>query len=229
MNQLLIVLFPILIADIINPVLLGGTIYTLGSRHPYVNTIAMLLSFLVTYFIAGLIIAVGLETFINEFHIPLYFDYILELIVAGLLFYFAWKQYRQGDQHPEEKLKHEKGMSAWKAIVLGIQVNIVGLTFAIPYLAAIDQILKADINVVATFSVLLLYNILYVLPFALLIIIRRIYHSESQAIFKTINQWMHWIYVKWMPVIFILLGILLVEDAVSFLIGYREYSFMSLI
>ena len=229
MAQLLIILLPILIADVINPVLLGGTIYTLGSRHPYVNTVAMLLGFFVTYLIAGLIIAVSLETLIDTFHIPLYFDYILELIVAGLLFYFAWKQYRQGDQHPEKKLKHDEKMTLWQSIRLGIQVNVVGLAFAIPYLAAIDQILKVEISVTATFFVLLLYNIVYVLPFALLIVIRRIYHSESTAIFETINLWMHRVYEKYMPIIFLMIGILLVEDAVSYLLGYREYSFLSLI
>nr|NGX57465.1 hypothetical protein [Chlamydiota bacterium] len=110
MAQLLIVLLPILIADMINPVLLGGTIYSLGSRHPFINTFAVLLSFFVTYFLAGLIIAVSLETLTDYFHIPHYFDYILELIVAAALFYFAWKQYRAGDQHPEEKLKRNEGM-----------------------------------------------------------------------------------------------------------------------
>jgi len=229
MGQLLLILIPFLIADIINPVLLGGAIYTLGSRHPYQNTWAMYLSFLVTYLISGLIIAVGIELLTAAFEIPLYYDYILELFIAALLFYFAWKQWKVGDQHPEKKLDHEVGMGVWDSLVLGLQINLVGLPFAIPYLGAIDQILKAEISPFLTFFVLLLYNIAYVLPYTAMIAIRRIYHSESAEIFKSINLGMHRIYAKYMPWIFLILGFILIEDAVSYLIGYREYSFLRIL
>jgi len=229
MIQILIILFPLLIADMINPVLLAGTIYGLGTKHPFRNTMAIILSFFVTYLISGLIIAIALETLEDYFHLPPYFDYILELIVAALLFYMAWNMFKKGDQHPEQKLKHEVGMTITEALVLGLQINIVGLAFALPYLAAIDQILKAEIGPTTTLFVLLLYNALYVLPYSLLIVVRIIYQKESDPVFNKINNWMHRIYAKYMPWIFLIIGILLVEDAVSFLIGYREYSFLSLI
>jgi len=143
MDQLFIILIPFLLADMINPVLLGGAIYTLGSRHPYRNSWAMFSSFLVTYLFSGVILAVGIEYLTDAFEIPLYFDYILELFVAALLFYFAWKQWKEGDQHPEEELDHEKGMSVWDSIFLGFQINIVGLPFAIPCLGSIGGRWKA--------------------------------------------------------------------------------------
>ncbi len=229
MTGLFIVLIPILIVDAINPVLLGGTIYSLGSHRPLVNTSGMLFSFFITYFLAGLIIAVALETLSESFHIPPTLDYVLELLVALFLFYFAWKQYREGDQHPERRLKRDKEMTLWGAAVLGFQINLVGLPFAIPYLAAIDQILKAHISVPLTFFVLLLYNAFYVLPFAFLILLRVIYKKEGDAIFEGINQWMHNVCVQYIPWIFVALGLLLIEDAVSYLLGYREYSFLSML
>lgn len=229
MINLIFVLIPILIADLLNPVLFGGAVYSLGSTRPVINASGVLLSFFVTYFLAGLFIAVSLETLSDYFHLPLGFDYVLELIVAVLLFYFAWKQYKEGDQHLERKLRHDKGMTLWTACLLGAQINLVGLPLAIPYLAAIDQVLKADLRVAATIFVLLLYNIFYVLPFAFLILLRLIYKKESNVIFEKINYWMHSVCVKYMPLIFIFLGLLLVEDAVSYFLGYREYSFLSLI
>ncbi len=229
MDHLLIVLLPILLADLLNPVLLGGTIYSLSTRRPTLNASVVLLSFFVTYFLAGVIIAVALETLTDYLHIPLYFDYVVELVVAILLFYSAWKQYREGDQHCEEQLTHDRRMTFWGAVTLGVQINLVGLAFAIPYLAAIDQILKAQISVVSTLFVLLLYNVLYVLPFALFIPLRAVYKNKSDAIFAAVNRWMHRVCDKYMPIILFVLGLLLIEDAVSFLLGYREYSFLSLI
>jgi len=229
MGQLFIILIPILIADILNPVLLAGTIFSLGSRHPLVNAIAVLGSYLATYYLAGILIAVGLEKFENFFHIPPGFDYLLELCVAVLLFYIAWDQYRSGDKHPEKELTQEKEMGIFSYLFLGAQVNLVGLPFAVPYLAAIDQLLKAELEVVPTLWVLLVYNLAYILPYTLLIPIRLVYRKESEAVFESINDWMHRTCTKYLPVLFFLLGMLLIEDAVSYLIGYREYSFLSLI
>ena len=229
MGQLFFILIPILIVDILNPVLLAGTIYSLGSRHPLMNALGVLGSYLATYFLAGILMAVGLEQFENAFRIPPGFDYILELIVAALLFYFAWDQYRAGDRHPEKKLRQEKKMGFFSYLLLGVQVNLVGLPFAIPYLAAIDQILKAELSIVSALWVLLVYNTVYVLPYFLLIPLRVFYKKESDVIFESINDWMHQTCTKYLPILFFLLGLLLLEDAVSYLIGYREYSFLSLI
>ena len=223
------ILIPILIADILNPVLLAGTIFSLGSRHPFLNSVLVLGSFLLTYFLSGILIAVGLEMFEDAFHIPPGFDYAIEMLVATLLFYIAWDTYKVGDRHPEEQLKKDVNLGVIGSIALGVQINLVGLPFAVPYLAAIDQILKAEASVTLTLTVLLLYNIAYILPYSLLIPLRVIYKKESDAVFQSINNWMHHITTKYLPILFLILGLLLVEDAVSYFIGYREYSFLSLI
>jgi len=46
------------------------------------------------------------------------------------------------------------------------------MPFAIPYFGALDQIMKADLSLGASTFALALYNLLYVLPFALLILLR---------------------------------------------------------
>lgn len=229
MDQLIIILIPILVADILNPVLLAGTIYCLGSRQPIINTLAVLMSFLVTYFLSGIVIAIGLELLEDYFHFPQEFDYVLELLIAALLFYMAWDQIKVGDRHPEKKLEKENCQTVIGSIALGVQINLVGLPFAIPYLAAIDQILKAEINIPLILILLLVYNICYVFPYFLLLPVRLVYKRESDVLFERINNWMHRVCTRYLPIFFIILGILLIEDAVSWLIGYREYSFIRLI
>jgi cytochrome c biogenesis protein CcdA len=229
LSGLLLLLVPFVIVDMINPVLLGGTIYSLGSRRPILNACGLILSFFITYLLAGLAIAATLESIMDLFHIPAKMDYVLELIIAAALLYFAAKQYKEGNQHLERKLTMDKGMTLAGAVGMGVQINIVGLPFAVPYLAAIDQVLKADLSSAGIVFVLFLYNLFYVLPFAALILLRLFYKTESDNIFECINSWMQRVCVKYMPLIFAILAILLFEDAISWLVGYREYSFLSLL
>jgi len=227
-THLMLVLIPILIVDAVNPILLGATVYCLGCKKPLLTAGAALLSFLLTYFLAGLVIGIFFEILTDYLHMPPLMDYILELIVAVLLFYFAWKHYRSEDVHPEEKLKTTKNLELPAAIALGFHINIIGLPFAIPYLAAIDQILKADLSVVTIVLVLLVYNVLYILPYAALLVIRACNKKKCDTIFAWMNEKMNVVCVNYMPLILLILALLLVEDAVSYLIGYREYSFLSL-
>ena len=48
------VILPLLITDIINPVLLAAVIYSLGSNKPFLNSIFILLGWFLLYFIAGI-------------------------------------------------------------------------------------------------------------------------------------------------------------------------------
>ncbi|MGE0634658.1 MAG: GAP family protein [Pseudobdellovibrionaceae bacterium] len=228
MLTLVFILLPILISDIINPVLLAGMIYGLGSQHPFVNTWIISLSFFLSYLAAGLLIAVGLEQLTEILQLTKDFDYTLEFILALLLLYFAWRMYSTENQYPEQDLPHKKRMSQRDALLLGLQINIVGLPFALPYLAAIDQILKANLPALTSFLFLLLYNLLYILPFTSLIFIRWYYKRESDSIFQSINKGVDHFTQKYLPVIFLILGLILIEDCVSYFLGYREYSFLSL-
>jgi len=228
MGGLLLLLIPILIVDIINPILFAGVMYGLGSRRWIVNSWAILISFFLSYFFVGLLIAIGLEMLILEFEIPDSFDYVLEFFVALLLFYFAWKMYRAGYQHPEKKLERGLGMKARDAWLMGLQINLIGLPFALPYLAAIDLILKAELHALSAFFVLLLYNIVYLLPFAVMFGVRWVYQEQSRAMFGRFNEWIDHVSEKYLPIVFAILGLLLIEDCVSYFLGYREYSFLSL-
>ncbi|MGA8165070.1 MAG: GAP family protein [Waddliaceae bacterium] len=228
MSGLFLILVPILLADMVNPILFAGVVYGLGSRRWAVNTWIILISFSLSYFLAGLIIALGLEGFSQKYHIPEVFDYVLEFFVALLLFYFAWRMYRSGYQHPEKKLTGGKAMRAWDAWKMGFQINLIGLPFALPYLAAIDQILKADLHFITVICILFLYNAGYILPFAAMLGIRWLYQEQSQDIFDRINVWIDRVSEKYLPIIFAILGLLLIEDCVSYFLGYREYSFLSL-
>lgn len=228
MGELLIILSFILLTDAINPVLFAGVVYGLGSSHPIRNTLVLLASYFTTYFLSGLLIAEGLEFLIYWQHLPRSLDYVLEFFVAILLIYIAYTQYRAEEQHPEEKLRKDPLMTVREAWWLGFHVCLIGLPLAVPYLAAIDQILKADLTYGTILQVLLLYNVLYILPFAAMIGLRWIYHEEANEVLQRINRGFQHLADRYIPILFVILALLLIEDCVSYFLGYREYSFLSL-
>ncbi len=90
------------------------------------------------------------------------------------------------------------------------------MPFAIPYFAVLGQILKADLDWMGALMVLLIYNLLYILPFSSLIFIRLIYRQESDALFKSISDGMERLTAILMPVLLFLVGGVLLADAFVF-------------
>jgi len=225
---LALVLLPILLTDMINPVLLAAVLYGLGSNRPVGNSWAVILGFFLSYFLAGIAIALAFEAFIDSFELTERFAYLIEFCVALLLILIGWSQLKAGDTHPEEQLPHKRRMSFSSAAFLGLQANIIALPFAVPYLAAIDQILKADLEPWPATGTLLLYNLLYALPFAAMIAVKRLFKERGRMLLEGFNRFVHILSVRYLPWIFIALALLLLEDCISFLLGYREYSFLSL-
>lgn len=229
MDNLLLILLPFLLADIINPVLLAGVVYTLGSSRPIIYTTGMLASFFLCYFLSGLLIAVGLEAVTDFFHLHGPFDYELEFLLALLFFYAAYSQYKSKDEEVNTDWQKKSGLSLSQAVLLGFTINIIGIPFAVPYLGWIDQLLIADLSYPSILAYMILYNLLYILPFALLMILHLIYHEKSHKILVSINTGFDHFASKYLPFIYLTLGLILLEDCVSYFIGYREYSLLSTI
>ena len=103
------------------------------------------------------------------------------------------------------------------ADAVGAAVNFIGVPFALPYFAAIDQLLKANLSTEASLGVLLAYNLAYVLPFALVPVSVALVGDRSQALLQKINSVMVSLADRLMPAILFLLGLALSADALAFL------------
>ncbi len=217
MLGLLIIILPILVSDIVNPVLMAGTVYTLGSKKPYLNSIMILTGWFIVYFISGIILAVGLEAITQFLANPRPIDFYIETIVALLLIWLAVNLIRNdGGKRKKKEFDDTDRLTPWSAFNTGALINLVGLPFAIPYFAVIDQILKVDLSVISALFILLIYNLLYVLPFGLLIIIRRVSGEKSQELFNKISAWMDKGSKIIMPLLLISIALILLTDAVIY-------------
>ncbi len=217
MFELIVTSIPILVSDILNPVLLAGVIFGLGSRRPFLNSTLLLMGWFVTYFAAGILLALGLDAITDFLKNPRPIDFVVETVLGLLLIGLGVYVARSG-QRPKSKKEFDDAntLSAGTSFGIGASINLIGMPFAIPYFAVLGQILKADLDWMGALMVLLIYNLLYVLPFSLLIFIRLIYRQESDALFKSISDGMERLSGVVMPILLFLLGGALLADAFVF-------------
>lgn len=216
MLDLLPVFIPILLADVINPVLLAAVIYALGSKKPIYYAGMILLGWLVVYFGSGILLALGLESMMEFLNNPRPVDFYIESVVAVLLIWFGIRFLFPSKQPQKQQFDKDKSLSAVSAFGIGATINLIGMPFAIPYFAALDQILKANLSWTASLSALMVYNLLYILPFAIIIFIKLVMGDKSDRFLQTINTWMEKIGKILLPGMMIFIGLALIADAVKY-------------
>lgn len=210
---LLEVLAPILLADVLNPVLFGFMVYAAGTKSPIANSTAALMGHTLAYFGAGILLAPGIEGITARLGKPLFIDYIISLVIGILL---IWMTVGSSRKKKEAKKPSYEGLSPVKAFGLGAIINFIGIPFALPYFAALGQILKANLSTTHSVLVLLGYNLAYALPFMVIPGLLVIMGAAGRPVLERINVWVEKIAGYLMPVMMGGLGIALVVDAIVF-------------
>ncbi|MDH3587016.1 MAG: hypothetical protein OEQ30_08000, partial [Gammaproteobacteria bacterium] len=86
MIDLFAVLLPILLVDVVNPVLFAMLVFAAGSNRPVSNSSAILAGHTLAYFVAGVSIAHGMEQISDRLANPQQIDFIISSLVGvGLL------------------------------------------------------------------------------------------------------------------------------------------------
>ena len=87
-----------------------------------------------------------------------------------------------------------------------------------PYFAALNQILKADLTIIDSVIVLFAYNLLYALPFVIVPVLVAMNGERSQSLLKRINLVVERASAYLMPALLAIAGFALVGDAIKFLL-----------
>ncbi|HCO22783.1 MAG: hypothetical protein CME31_03635 [Gimesia sp.] len=221
MFELWMTLIPILIADVVNPVLFAFLVYAAGTDRPVINCCAVLLGHTLAYYLAGIVIAVGIEQISDHLSHPQLIDYIIGFVLGVIL---LWVGYLSWKTKSKEQAEENRTLTPLKAIGLGAVVSFMGMPFALPYFAALDQMLKADMTPLTALVVLAVYNVLYALPFALVPVLIATSGQKSQDILRKINSWLVGISNILMPILLTLVGLALIADSmIYFVTGYEMF------
>lgn len=207
------ILAPILVADVVNPVLFAFMIYAAGFDRPILTSTMLLLGHTAAYFAAGIAISFGLDVVLDRLMNPKPIDYGISFIVGLGLIWLAIPSARK----PEPKKPEEvQVVNPLYAFGFGAVVNFVGIPFALPYFAAVTEILKADLGFAGSISLLVGYNLLYALPFTIVPILIALLGKKAAPILQSINAGVEKVSDYLMPLLFGGLGLFMIIDAVLF-------------
>ncbi len=214
MTELVAILAPILVVDVMNPVLLGILVFAAGTSKPFANSASLLAGHTFAYFMAGIGVSFGVERIsailTNMMQNPSTLDFVLGALIGVCCLSWAIKATRQ---EPSSQEMPEWELTPLKCFGFGMVVNFIGVPFALPYFAAVDQILKADLTPNGSLTALAIYNIGYALPFAIVPGAVAVMGERSKPMLERLNNWMISAGTKAMPWLIGLLGIWLLIDA----------------
>ncbi len=209
------VLLPILLTDVVNPVLFAFLVYAASTNRPVLLSGSMLLGHTVAYFGAGVGLALFMEKITAYLSTPHTIDFIIELILGAVLIWLAFQARKDPGKRPDENAPK---LTIFSAFTFGAVVNFVGIPFAVPYFAAIDQVLKADFTAMQVVAVLLGYNLLYAIPFAIVPVLSAIMGKDAQPLLARVNAGLERASTILMPLLLGLVGLALLLDAASYFI-----------
>jgi small neutral amino acid transporter SnatA (MarC family) len=215
MSDLLANLIPFLLVDALNPVLFALMVVAVGTARPISNSSALLAGHTAAYFLSGIFIALGLEKITSRLQNPQPIDFFVELAI-GLL--CLWAALGARDGKASEERQPEAELSPAICFGYGAIINFIGVPFAVPYLAAIDQVLKANLTAGHSLQALAVYNVAYALPFLLVPLLVLVMGDASKPILQRVNQVLINVTDKVMPLLLLLLGSVLIVDAIKYLV-----------
>lgn len=213
MIDLFAVLLPILLVDALNPVLFAMMVYAAGSGRPVANSAALLAGHTLAYFIAGVAIAHGMDRISDRLANPQHIDFIISGLVGVGLLYMVLPTRKKGAPTAAEP---EWELTPVKCFGFGAIVNFVGIPFALPYFAVVDQLLKADLSTTGSLTVLGIYNLGYALPFVIVPAMVAVSGESAKPLLERINGYIGKTSDLLMPWMFGALGLFLVADSAAY-------------
>jgi len=208
-------LVPILLADVLNPVLLAFLIYSAGSRHGVASSCVGLLGHTAAYFCAGLVLLWGFESLAAMLEKPSAVDYLVSTLLGVALLWVAYLATKPAPaKAPGSAELPPPGLL--RTFATGAVVNFIGLPFALPYFAAVDQILKADLDLLGSLTWLVAYNLAYAAPFLLVPILTAAMGERSREILQRVNARVERGSAVLMPLLLVGVAVVLVLDGASY-------------
>jgi cytochrome c biogenesis protein CcdA len=223
MHTLLVSLVAIAALDSLNPTAIALQIYLLSTPKPIARSIAFILGVFLTYWTAGLLAVLGLRTLVVSaisnanaaFPEPHIYTIQLLIGIALLIGGFSLDSSTQADEG-----KRPKNLTLGRTFLLGMAVTMFDFPTALPYLAAIEQIARAKLDLFSIMGVLGVYNLVFVFPQIILLGIYILFHQQSAALLHRINRSIAVWSPKILRALLLGLGILLILDSIAYSFGH---------
>lgn len=227
MTELLPVLASISLVDSTSVTPLGIVPLTsmLAGPRPYLTAGAFLTGLFVSYLGMGLAFLFGLSAVFmrlntwlsHRWNHPEPADFLLELGL-GIVLLVAGAKVADKRRTRQETRTETRGSGPGAAFGLGIMINVVGFPGALPFFAAADQILRADPTAGGTVLLNLWYVVVFLIPLALLVLLRRLLGDRGDTIMARVKSFFD-VWGRRLGIVLLLtLGLLMTLDAALYLV-----------
>jgi cytochrome c biogenesis protein CcdA len=205
---------------------IAGLVATHEGSKPTLIASAYIAGIFVPQFVFGLLLALGLNSVINQINVwmqnmwrdPDTLFVALQLVIGAVMIVFGYRLSRDSQHRPETT--SSTPTTPVQAFLVAGFLTIIGLPRALLYFAAVDLILRAYLNLPGIVKALLYYNFINLLPLMLIVVLRRLLGTRSDAIFAAAARFLE----RWgKRLIFcglLVLGLALVADAIGWFLGF---------
>jgi cytochrome c biogenesis protein CcdA len=218
MSSLLAYLIPIAALDSLNPTTTAVQMYLLSTPKPVPRSVAFIAGVFITYWAAGLAVVLGANQLSLRLpSLPPLLMYTLQLIIGIVLLIVGWNLNKSATKSQE--VKRPARLTIVQTFLFGSAATLWDFPTALPYLAAIERIVRSQFDLFTTMSILAIYNTIFVFPLIALLGLYIYLGERSVNLIHAINQSVQ----KWgqriLRVLLIGLGLLLIVDCIAFALG----------
>ncbi len=205
---------------------IAGVVAALGARKPILTASAFVAGKFVPHFTFGLLLTFGLDAAFDQLGIwtrDLWRDpatpiVVLQLIIGAVMIVFGYRLSGVSQQRLDGE--SSSPMNPVGAFSVAAGLTLVGLPGAWLYFAAIEQILRFDLEALEMVKAVLYYNVIYLLPLMLIILSRGLLGMRVEPIFRAVARFLQ----RWgkQLMFFGLLGVgvVLAVDAITWFLGF---------
>lgn len=228
MYELLAVLIPIAVIDStsITPVALVPLISILAGKRPLSTAFFFLGGLFVSYLAMALAFLFGLSSVLakvnawlsHRWHHPEPADFSLQILVGLVMLVFGFRvMEKRAVKTGGREIK--EGISPWGAFGFACMLNVIGFPGALPYFAAADRIVEAQVTTLQSFWAVVFYVTIFVMPLGCIILLRTILGAKGDAILQAVQRFFKTWGKGLLVVLLILLGLVLVVDGIAYFMG----------
>lgn len=197
----------------------------LAGRRPLLVAGSFLGAIFLVYTTGGLLFLLGvgalLETLSDRlerwYHQPNTLELILQIVVGVVMLGFFWKLAGAREDRPDRRPAEDA--TPGEAFLFGAGLTVAGLPGAFPYLGAVDQILRADLGGAGSVAAVVFYNVVFLLPLMMLLILRFVMQERSEAVFARVASFADRWGRRLILVVLVVVGTVLVADGVAWFLG----------
>ncbi len=227
MAELILVLVPIALLDStsIIPLAIVFLLILLGGPNPLFRSAALLAGIFVAYLACGLLVMFGLRSvfdLINAYALkvwqnPSTVELLVQILIGIVLAVLGLRMALAPKQQAEKK--EPAAMTAGQAFLAGAGMTIVGLPGAVPYLAAIDLILRSDLATGQAVMVLIVYNVVFISPLAAIAAVSLVLGDRSKRLLDSISGFFDTWGQRIVVGLMLVLGAVLILDGIGWFLG----------